>query len=39
VLPGEVILDELVASDFARLFLIALYNFDMDAAGTCSPTR
>src|SRR6185369_13433509 len=34
VLPGEVILDELVASDFARLFLIALYNFDMDAAGT-----
>jgi N-acyl-D-aspartate/D-glutamate deacylase len=34
VLPGQVILDELVASDFARLFLIALYNFDMDAAGT-----
>jgi N-acyl-D-aspartate/D-glutamate deacylase len=33
VLPGEVILDELVASDFRRLFLIALYNFDMDAAG------
>jgi len=34
VLPGEVILDELVASDFARLFLVALYNFDMDAAET-----
>jgi N-acyl-D-amino-acid deacylase len=33
-LPGEVILDELVASDFQRLFLIALYNFDMDAAET-----
>jgi N-acyl-D-aspartate/D-glutamate deacylase len=33
VLPGEVILDELVASDLKRLFLIALYNFDMDAAG------
>jgi N-acyl-D-amino-acid deacylase len=34
VLPGQVILDELVASDLARLFLIALYNFDMEAAGT-----
>ena len=33
VLPGEVILDELLASDFKRLFLIAIYNFDMDAAG------
>jgi N-acyl-D-aspartate/D-glutamate deacylase len=32
VLPGEVILEELVASDLHRLFLIALYNFDMDAA-------
>jgi N-acyl-D-aspartate/D-glutamate deacylase len=34
VLPGEVILDELVASDLRRLFLIALYNFEMDAAAT-----
>ena len=34
VSPGEVILDELVASDLRRLFLIALYNFDLDAAGT-----
>jgi N-acyl-D-aspartate/D-glutamate deacylase len=34
VLPGQVILDELVASDLNRLFLIALYNFDMEAAGT-----
>ena len=33
VLPGQVILDELVASDLRRLFLIALYNFDMEAAG------
>jgi len=33
VLPGEVILDELLASDFKRLFLIAVYNFDMEAAG------
>jgi N-acyl-D-aspartate/D-glutamate deacylase len=33
VLPGQVILDELLASDFRRLFLIALYNFDMEAAG------
>jgi N-acyl-D-amino-acid deacylase len=33
VLPGEVILDELVASDLRRLFMIALYNFDMEAAG------
>jgi N-acyl-D-aspartate/D-glutamate deacylase len=33
VLPGEMILDELVASDFHRLFLVALYNFDLDAAG------
>ena len=33
VLPGQVILDELVASDLARLFMIALYNFDMEAAG------
>ena len=34
VLPGEVILEELVVSDLQRLFLIALYNFDMEAAGT-----
>jgi len=34
VLPGEVILDELLASGFTRLFLVALYNFDMDAAHT-----
>jgi N-acyl-D-aspartate/D-glutamate deacylase len=34
VLPGEVILDELVESDLSRLFLIALYNFDLEAAGT-----
>jgi N-acyl-D-aspartate/D-glutamate deacylase len=34
VLPGEVILDELVESDLGRLFLIALYNFDIEAAGT-----
>jgi N-acyl-D-aspartate/D-glutamate deacylase len=33
VLPGQVILDELVASDLRRLFMIALYNFDLDAAG------
>jgi N-acyl-D-aspartate/D-glutamate deacylase len=33
VLPGEVILEDLVASDLARLFLVALYNFDMEAAG------
>src|SRR5262249_55472953 len=33
VLPGEVILEELLTSDFERLFLIAVYNFDMDAAG------
>jgi len=32
VLPGEVILDELVASELRRLFLIAVYNFDMAAA-------
>jgi N-acyl-D-aspartate/D-glutamate deacylase len=34
VLPGDVILEELVASDLHRLFLIALYNFDLEAAGT-----
>jgi N-acyl-D-aspartate/D-glutamate deacylase len=51
VLPGEVILDELLASDFKRLFLIAIYNFDMDgrrrdalasaerARGSATPAR
>ncbi|MGH7895751.1 MAG: N-acyl-D-amino-acid deacylase family protein [Candidatus Binatia bacterium] len=34
VLPGHVLLDELVASDLRRLFMIALYNFDMEAART-----
>jgi N-acyl-D-aspartate/D-glutamate deacylase len=32
VLPGEVLLDEMVASELRRLFMIALYNFDMDAS-------
>jgi N-acyl-D-aspartate/D-glutamate deacylase len=34
VLPGEVILDELLASDLRRLFLVAILNHDMEAAGT-----
>ncbi len=32
VLPGEVLLDEMIASELRRLFMIALYNFDMDAS-------
>jgi N-acyl-D-aspartate/D-glutamate deacylase len=30
--PGTVILDALVASDLRALFMVALYNFDLDAA-------
>jgi N-acyl-D-aspartate/D-glutamate deacylase len=32
--PGEVIVDTLVASNLRALFLIAVYNFDLDAALT-----
>jgi N-acyl-D-amino-acid deacylase len=32
--PGEVIVDTLVASDLRALFLVAVYNFDLDAALT-----
>jgi N-acyl-D-amino-acid deacylase len=34
VLPGEVVLEQLADSELRRLFLVALYNFDLDAAGT-----
>jgi N-acyl-D-aspartate/D-glutamate deacylase len=32
--PGQLMLDEFVASDFRRLFLVAIYNWDLDAALT-----
>jgi len=32
--PGEVIIDTLVASDLRALFMVAIYNFDLDAALT-----
>jgi N-acyl-D-amino-acid deacylase len=34
VLPGEIILEALAESDLRRLFMVALYNFDLDAART-----
>lgn len=34
VLPGEIILEALADSELRRLFMVALYNFDLDAART-----